>query len=346
MKTSSFTTALFLFLLLAFWGCKQEQGANDSSASSGELKTDAYATDPLPSWNDGAHKSAIIKFVSDAINEGSTGFIPIQDRIATFDNDGTLWAEQPVYFQLLFVIDRIKEMADDHPEWKEQEPYRSILEGNYKNVEAQGLKAIAQLVMTTHAGTSPQEFRKIVQDWMSYATHPKTGKPFNQMTYQPMLELLEYLRAHDFKTFIVSGGGVEFLRAWAEVTYGIPPYQVVGSSIKTEWITDSNTVHINRLPELEFIDDKEGKPIGINRFIGKVPVFAAGNSDGDLQMLLYSDTKDPSMQLYLHHTDSIREWAYDKESHIGRLDKGLDEAARHGWLVIDMANDWNRVFPD
>lgn len=345
MRFKHITLSFLLISLMLTHGCKQEEKAGVSTEDSG-AKMSAQQPDPLPSWNDGAHKSAIIQFVSNAIKEGNTGFIPEQDRIATFDNDGTLWAEQPAYFQLFFAIDRIKEMSGDHPEWKEQEPYKSILEGRLDHLEAQGMEALIKLVMTTHAGMSPQEFRKIVQDWMAFATHPKTGKPFNQMTYQPMLELLEYLRANEFKTFIVSGGGVEFLRAWAEVTYGIPPYQVIGSSIKTEWINDSNTVHINRLPELEFIDDKEGKPIGINRFIGKVPVFAAGNSDGDLQMLLYSDTKNPSLQLYIHHTDSIREWAYDRKSHIGKLDMGLDEASKHGWLVIDMANDWNRVFPD
>ncbi|WP_224489190.1 HAD family hydrolase [Robertkochia flava] len=331
-------------LVLMVLSCKQESG--DAALEGSNEEATVASADPLPSWNEGAAKSAIIEFVTAATTEGSDGFIPVKDRIATFDNDGNLWAEQPVYFQLLFAIDRIKLMAEQHPEWKNEEPYKSILEGNLKNIEAQGMQGIVKLVMTTHAGMSPQEFRKIVQDWMAFATHPKTGKPYNQMIYEPMLELLNYLRDHEFKTFIVSGGGVEFMRAWAEVTYGIPPYQVVGSSIKTEFVIENGQAVIKRLPEMEFIDDKEGKPIGINRFIGKIPVFASGNSDGDLQMLLFSDSRDPSFQLYLHHTDSIREWAYDRDSHIGKLDKGLDEALARGWTVIDMANDWKTVFPE
>ena len=342
---SSLLFSLCMCILPFAIACKQQSSTEEEIMNTNDEAT-VVSADPLPAWNEGPTKKAIIDFVTAATTEGDAGFIPEKDRIAAFDNDGNLWAEKPVYFQLLFAVDRIREMAPDHPEWKNQEPYKSILEGNMKDLEAQGMEGILKLVMTTHAGMSPEEFRKTVQDWMAYATHPKTGKPYNQMVYEPMLELMNYLRDHEFKTFIVSGGGVEFIRAWAEATYGIPPYQVVGSSIKTEFLIEDGQAVIKRLPEMEFIDDKEGKPIGINRFIGKIPVFASGNSDGDLQMLLYSDSRDPSFQLYLHHTDSIREWAYDRESHVGSLDKGLEEATARGWSVIDMAKDWKTVFPE
>lgn len=301
--------------------------------------------DPLPSWNEGAVKTAIIEFVTSAVTEGNPGFIAVEDRIATFDNDGNLWAEQPAYFQLLFAIDRIKDMAADHPEWKGQQPYQAVIDGDMQTLMASGMQGIETLVMTTHANSSPEEFQDEVRQWMATAKHPRTGKPYNQMIYQPMLELLDYLRDQQFKTFIVSGGGVEFMRAWVEEAYGIPPYQVVGSSIKTTYEYREGKAGIRRLPELEFVDDKEGKPVGINRFIGKRPVFASGNSDGDLQMLLYSDAADPGFQLYLHHTDSVREWAYDRDSHIGQLNVGLDSARSRGWTVIDMKKDWKHVFP-
>lgn len=343
-RTVNAIPLIFISILLLH-SCKQgtrEQGEKDP----GDAMAEQIAIDPLPSWNEGTARNTIIDFVEAATTEGGPGFIPEADRIATFDNDGTLWAEKPVYFQLLFAIDRVKTMAPDHPEWKTQEPYRAILENDMESLQEQGMKGIATLVMTTHAGMSPEEFQKIVQEWMSVAQHPQTGKPYDQMVYQPMLELLNYLRANKFRTFIVSGGGLEFLRSWAEVTYGIPPFQVVGSSIKTEFVQEDGNYKIKRLPEIEFVDDKEGKPVGINRFIGKVPVMAVGNSDGDLQMLLYSATKQPSLQLYVHHTDSVREWAYDRQSHVGQLDKGLDTAAARKWTLIDMANDWNRVFPE
>ncbi|THD65673.1 haloacid dehalogenase-like hydrolase [Robertkochia marina] len=333
-----------IFSVLLLFSCKQETNSNSPILSPAQEA--ANAADPLPSWNEGNARNIIMDFVEAATTEGGPGFIPEEDRIATFDNDGTLWAEKPVYFQLLFAIDRVKTMAPDHPEWKTEEPYRAILENDMESLKDQGMKGIATLVMTTHAGMSPEEFQKIVQEWMSVAQHPETGKPFDQMVYQPMLELLNYLRANKFRTFIVSGGGLEFLRSWAEVTYSVPPYQVVGSSIKTEFVQENGRYMIKRLPEIEFIDDKEGKPVAINRFIGKVPTIAVGNSDGDLPMLLYSATKQPSLQLYVHHTDSIREWAYDRKSHVGQLDKGLDTAAVRQWTLIDMANDWNRVFPE
>lgn len=338
--------SLAIALLIFFVSCKQEQKANSLPDRKAATSTEAEIADPLPSWNEGTTKQAIIDFVTATTTAGSAQYIAIEDRIATFDNDGNLWAEQPAYFQLLFAMDRIKDMAGEHPEWKDEQPFKAVLENDLEALSAEGLNGVLTLVMTTHAGMDPEGFKNIVSNWMKTARHPKTGKPYNLMIYQPMLELLEYLRSHEFKTFIVSGGGVEFMRAWVEDAYGIPPYQVVGSSIKTEFTIENGQPVIRRLPELEFIDDKEGKPIGINRFIGKIPVFASGNSDGDLQMLLYSDTRDPSFQLYLHHTDSIREWAYDRESHIGKLDKGLEEAKARGWTVIDMAEDWKQIYPE
>ena len=304
------------------------------------------AVDALPSWNPGATKSAIVDFVEDVTDPNSPNFVPPADRIATFDNDGNLWSEQPLYFQLIFAIDRVKALAPDHPEWQEQQPFKAVLEDDRAALLESGEHGILELVMATHAGIAPDEFQQTVQEWLKTARHPRFDQPYNKMIFQPMLELLEYLRAHDFKTFIVSGGGIEFMRAWVEEAYGIPPEQVVGSSVKTEFVMEDGKASIRRLPEIDFIDDKAGKPVGINKFIGKRPILASGNSDGDLQMLQYTAGGDgPKLMLYLHHTDSVREWAYDRDSHIGRLDQGLDEAAEHGWTVIDMAKDWNTIYP-
>lgn len=306
----------------------------------------AQAADPLPSWNEGKSKQSIIEFVEAVTKEGSPDFVPPPERIATFDNDGNLWAEQPMYFQLFFAVDRIKELAPQHPEWKTEEPFASILKGDTKGALAGGMKSVGEIVMASHAGMTTEEFEEIVTDWVATARHPVTKRPYTEMVYQPMLELLDYLRANDFKTFIVSGGGIEFMRPWTQSVYGIPPEQVVGSSIKTEFaMQDGNPVLI-RLPELNFIDDKEGKPIGINSHIGRRPIIASGNSDGDLQMLQYTAAGDgPSLMLYLHHTDAEREWAYDRDSSIGKLDKGLDEAQEKGWTVIDMKQDWKVIYP-
>ena len=302
--------------------------------------------DPLPSWNQGKTKSAIIDFVEDVTNPSSPNFINVADRIATFDNDGNLWSEQPMYFQLFFAIDRVKQMAPDHPEWKSKQPFKAVLEDDIPSLLASGEHGLLELVMATHADLTTEEFAGIVKDWLSKSTHPRFNQPYNKLIYQPMLELLDYLRANDFKTFIVSGGGVEFMRAWVEEAYGIPTDQVVGSSIKTDFDYNDGKPVIRRLPQLDFIDDKEGKPVGINKFIGKRPVFASGNSDGDLQMLQYTaGGKGRRFMLYLHHTDADREWAYDRDSHIGRLDKGLDEAEINGWTVIDMKQDWKVIYP-
>jgi len=303
------------------------------------------AQDPLPSWNDTAPKQAIIAFVEKVTKEGSPDFVPVPERIAVFDNDGTLWAEQPLYFQLLFALDRIKALAPQHPEWKDQEPFASLLKGDVKAALAGGEGSLGKIVMATHAGLTTEEFEKSVNDWIATAKHPKTGKLFTEMIYQPMRELLAYLRANDFKTFIVSGGGIEFMRPWVERTYGIPPEQVVGSSGGLKYEVRDGQPVIVKLPELVLNDDKEGKPVGIQRHIGRRPIAAFGNSDGDLQMLEWTAAgSGPRFCLYLHHTDAEREWAYDRESHIGKLDKGLDEAKAKGWTVVDMKDDWKRVF--
>ena len=302
--------------------------------------------DPLPSWNNGQTKSAIMQFVDRVTDQDSPDFVPISERIAVFDNDGTLWSEQPAYFQLLFVIDRVKALAPEHPEWKTEEPFASVLKGNMKGVAASGKKGLMELVAATHAGMTTDEFAKIVSDWIKTARHPTTGKPYTEMVFQPMLELLDYLRANDFKTFIVSGGGIEFMRPWTEKIYGIPPEQVVGSSLKMEYDLRNGKPVLVKLAEIDLVDDKAGKPVGIQSHIGRRPIFAAGNSDGDYEMLRWTTAgAGPRFGLIVHHTDAAREFAYDRDSPFGRLDKALDEAPRRGWTVVDMKEDWNIVYP-
>ena len=308
--------------------------------------TTSFKIDPLPSWNEGKTKAAIIDYIKDVTNKESANFIPEIDRIATFDNDGNLWSEQPAYFQLFFAMDRVKELAKDHPEWQNKQPFKAVLENDMKTLIASGEKGIMELIMATHAGITTDEFELLVKNWLETAQHPRFNKPYNQLIYQPMLELLDYLRTNDFKTFIVSGGGIEFMRPWVEEAYGIPKDQVVGSSIATEYDYNNGSPVIRRLSKIDFIDDKAGKPVGINKFIGRKPVFASGNSDGDLQMMQWTDSNPyKSFQLYLHHTDADREWAYDRESHIGQFNKGLDEALEKGWTIIDMKNDWKTIYP-
>jgi phosphoglycolate phosphatase-like HAD superfamily hydrolase len=310
------------------------------------LALSAQAADLLPSWNDGPAKQAIFEFVKATTDKASPNFVPPEERIATFDNDGTLWAEQPMYFQFFFALDRVKALAPQHPEWKDQEPFASLLKGDVKGALAGGERAMAEIMMATHAGMTTEEFAQIVKDWIATAKHPKTGRLYTEMVYQPMLELLAYLRANGFKTFIVSGGGIEFMRPWVEKVYGIPPEQVVGSSIKTKFEMRDGKPALVRLPEVNFIDDGPGKPVGINSHIGRRPVAAFGNSDGDLEMLQWTAAgSGQRFCLYVHHTDAEREWAYDRQSHIGKLDRGLDEAQAKGWTVVDMKNDWKRVFP-
>ncbi len=302
---------------------------------------------PLSSWSDSASKSAIINFVEKISTPGAANYILPTERIAVFDNDGTLWAEQPIYFQLAFTIDRIKSLAPKHPEWKDNEPFRSVLSGDIKTALAGGEKNIAAMVLATHSGMSTEEFELIVNDWIKTAKHPKTNKPYTEMIYQPMLELLRYLRESGFKTYIVSGGGVEFMRPWVERVYGIPPEQVIGSRGKLKFEMRGGRPALLKLPEIDFIDDGSGKPVGIQQLIGRRPVLAFGNSDGDLQMLQWTAAGDgPRLPVYLHHTDAEREWAYDRNSHIGKLDKGLDEARSRGWVVVDMKADWKSVFAE
>ena len=343
MNVKLSVTRLFTFcLLLAFLtACKQEPFKET------ELTTvqTSENSDPLPSWNDGVSKNAIISFVKDVTTEGSANFIPVVDRIATFDNDGTLWSEQPAYFQLFFTMDRVKQLSANHPEWKDKQPYKAAIEHDLKMLMQQSDKALFDMVTEVHGNVTAEEFDKLVNDWIATAKHPTKDVLFTDLTYKPMQELLDYLKANDFKLFIVSGGGIEFMRAWAEGVYGIPDDQIVGSSNKTEFDYNNGNPVIRLLPELEFMDDKTGKPVGINKFIGRKPVFAAGNSDGDLQMLQYTaSNKYKNFELYVHHTDSIREWAYDRKSSIGTLNKGLDEADEKGWTVVDMKNDWKTVY--
>jgi len=306
----------------------------------------ACAADSLSSWNDTAPKKAIVAFVEKVTKEESPDFVPVAERIATFDNDGCLWSEQPMYFQAFFIFDRIKQLAPQHPEWKDKEPFASVLKGDFKSALAGGEHALIEMGMATHAGTTTEEFEKIVTDWITTAKHPKTGRLFTEMVFQPMIEVLSYLRANGFKTFIVSGGGIEFMRPWAERVYGIPPEQIIGSSIKTKFEMRDGQPVLVRLPEINFVDDKAGKPVGIQMHIGRRPIFAFGNSDGDLQMFQWTAAgQGPRFIGIVHHTDAKREFAYDRKSSIGRLDKGLDEAQVKGWTVVDMKKDWKRVFP-
>jgi phosphoglycolate phosphatase-like HAD superfamily hydrolase len=306
----------------------------------------AQAVDSLSSWNDGRAKQVILAFVAQVTSPGSPDFVPPAERIAVFDNDGTLWSEQPVYFQVLFALDRVKALAPQHPEWKDTEPFASLLEGDVEAAMAGGMKSVAEIIMATHAGMTPAQFETVVGDWISTARHPMTKRFYTEMVYQPMLELLAYLRANGFKTFIVSGGGIEFMRPWAETVYGIPPEQVIGSSIKVKYEMRDGEPVLVRLPEIDFFDDKEGKPVAIHQQIGRRPIAAFGNSDGDLQMLQWTTAGQGSrFALYVHHTDDEREWAYDREAGMGRLDKGLDEAQAKGWTIVDMKQDWKVIYP-
>ncbi len=322
-----------------------------SPSQQGELqtkKTDTSSTgkDVLPSWNNTYIKKSIIDYVTAVTKEGSPDFIPVADRIATFDNDGTLWSEQPAYFQLFYALDKIKALAPQHPEWKTRQPFKAVLENNMGELMKQGEKGLLQVVAVSHAGMTTDEFDLSVKQWIDTAQHPVKHKLYKELVYQPMLELIQYLQANQFKVFIVSGGGIDFMRAWAENVYGIPKDQIIGSSIKMKYEYNNGNPTITKLPELDFIDDKDGKPAGIAKYIGRKPVFAAGNSDGDLQMLQWTASNSfKNFELYIHHTDSIREWAYDRKSHIGTFDKGWDEAIAKQWAIADMKNDWRIIYP-
>jgi phosphoglycolate phosphatase-like HAD superfamily hydrolase len=304
-------------------------------------------SDPLPSWNDGVVKKSITDFVARTTTPGEPDFVPVPERIATFDNDGTLWAEQPAYFQAAFAFDRIRALAPQYPKWKTQQPFKAVLDKDMKALSAAGEKGLLQIIAATHTGMTVEAFHQTVLDWVATARHPRFNRPYTDLVYQPMLELLAYMRANGFKTFIVSGGGIEFMRPWVEKVYGIPPEQVVGSSGVTEFrIGKDGKPVLAKLAKVEFVDDGPGKPVGINRFIGRRPVFAFGNSDGDLQMLQWTAAGGGARFMgIVHHTDAEREWAYDRKSHVGKLDKALDEGIKRGWTIADMKRDWRVVFP-
>lgn len=312
----------------------------------GALSAHSQSQDPLPSWNVGSNKKAIIDFVTRTTSAEHDDFIPAKMRIAAFDNDGTLWSERPLYFQAIYIFDRIEELAPAHPEWQQTEPFASVLRGNLQAALSGGEKALLEMAMATHAGVTVSEFSESVSRWLETARHPESGKPYTAMVFQPMLELLDFLRANDFKVYIVSGGGIDFLRVFAEEVYGVPPEQVIGSSIKAKYEIRDGIPVIVKQPEIDFIDDKAGKPVGINRYIGRRPVLAVGNSDGDFEMLEWTAGGDgPRLAMLVHHDDDTREWAYDRESHIGRLGRGLDEGPQRGWKIISMKNDWSRIYP-
>jgi len=330
------TAVMMVFSVLIIAGCAQPVAPPTVTNAN-----------PLPSWNDTENTIAIIDFVSRVTDPAGPDFVPEAERIAVFDNDGTLWSEQPMYFQLFFAIDRVKALAPEHPEWTTTQPFQAVLEDDIEGVLAAGEHGLIELVMATHAGMTTAEFEAVVTDWIATARHPTTGRLFTDMVYQPMLELLDYLRTNGFKTFIVSGGGIEFMRPWTSAVYGVPPEQVVGSSIVTEFEMRDGVPVLVRQPKLFFIDDKGGKPVGINSHIGRRPIAAFGNSDGDLQMLQYTTIgNSPGLGVYIHHDDAEREWAYDRESHIGRLSEGLDQAPERGWLVISMKDDWRTIYPE
>ena len=306
----------------------------------------ASAADPLPSWNETGPKQAIIRFVDAVTKEGSADFVPVPERVATFDNDGTLWSEQPMYFQLAFALDRVNALAAQHPEWTRRQPFKGILEGDMQAVVAAGEKGLLEVIAATHVGNTTEEFEKIVTDWIATAKHPKFDRPYTDLVFQPMLEVLDYLRDNGFQTWIVSGGGIDFMRPWAEQVYGIPPWQVIGSQIEVTYDDKDGPPRFDREPEIFFVDDHAGKPVGILRHIGREPAIAFGNSDGDYEMLEYvTHGAGPDLGLIVHHTDATREWAYDRDSRVGTLARALDAAPEEGWIVIDMAKDWARIYP-
>jgi phosphoglycolate phosphatase-like HAD superfamily hydrolase len=333
--------------LLAFFAsaCSDRSPSADSGAEAASSAGQAVRADPLPSWNEGATKDAIVAFVARVTAENEPDFVPPAERIATFDNDGTLWVEQPIYVQLAFALDRVRTLAPQNPTWRDTEPFKSVLEGDVQRALATGERGVGELMAATHAGNTTQEFEGIVSRWIATARHPRFDQPYTQVVYQPMLELLAYLRANGFKTFIVSGGGVEFMRPWVEATYGIPPEQVIGSRAKLEYEVRGGVPRINRLATVDFVDDKAGKPVGIQQSIGRRPIAAFGNSDGDFEMLEWTTSgPGPRLGLLVHHTNADREWAYDRNSHIGTLARALDEAFARGWVVVDMKEDWKIVY--
>ncbi len=319
--------------------------ASSAAGALTNMQSALAQADPLASWNDGQAKQSILNFVAAVTQENSPEFVATSQRIATFDNDGTLWIEQPMYVQLAFALDRVKKLAAMHPEWREKQPFKAALDNDLTTLAATGERGLLELIMVTHAGQTTEEFERVVTEWLLAARHPRFKKPYTDLVYQPMVELLAYLRANGFKTFIVSGGGIEFMRPWTERVYGVRPEQVVGSSVKTRFQMRRDIPVIFRLPEMNFLDDGPGKPVGINEHIGRRPIAAFGNSDGDLEMLQWT-TKAAGRRLGLivHHTDGEREYAYDRQSKIGRLDRALDAAQLNGWTIVDMKRDWHRIF--
>lgn len=328
----------FIFILNS--GCSKNNSLQKDSSTTSNI------SNPLPSWNETDHKKAIINFVEKVTKEGSSDFVPVAERIASFDNDGTLWSEQPMYFQLIFTFDRIKAMAPEHSDWKNKQPFKAVLEDDIKTVLESDPALIDNLVMTVSADYTSDEYAKIVKDWIDTAKHPETGKLYSEMVFQPMLELLAYLRSKGFKTYIVSGGSVDFMRPWAEKVYGIPPEQVIGTSFKMKFEIRNGKPVVVQIPEIFLKNDNAGKPIAIYQYIGRRPIASFGNSDGDLQMMQWT-TGGSGLRfaLFVHHTDAEREYAYDRNSPYGRFDKALDEANAKGWTVVDMKNDWKFVYP-
>jgi phosphoglycolate phosphatase-like HAD superfamily hydrolase len=306
----------------------------------------AEAADPLPSWNDTAPKKAILDFVAKVTKEGSPDFVPVPERVATFDNDGTLWCEMPMYTEVVFALDRVVALAPRHPAWKDRQPFKAVLENDHKAVVDAGIKGLSEILLATHTGMTIPEFEATVSGWLKTHKHPRFDRPYTELVYQPMLELLAYLRANGFKTFIVSGGTTNFMRPFTERVYGVPPEQVVGTGFRTKFVRDGAKTTIAIEPAVDLIDDGPGKPVGIGRYIGRRPVMAFGNSDGDYEMLEYTTMeKGPRFGLIVHHTDAEREYAYDRKSFVGRLDKALDAAPERGWVVISMKDDWATIFP-
>ncbi len=305
------------------------------------------AEHPLPSWNEGPAKNAILDFVAAVTDKNGKDYVAPAERIATFDNDGTLWLEYPMYTQALFAFDRVKELASQHPKWKTTQPFKGVLEGDMKAVGASGMKGLMQIIMATHSGMTAAEFEQEVSNWLATTKQKKFDRLYTELVYQPQLELLDYLRANGFKTFIVSGGGMEFMRPFSEGAYGIPPQQVVGSSVVAEFQVKDGKPALVRMPKIDFINDKAGKPVGIYEHIGRRPILAFGNSDSDMQMIEYATAGEGRrLGLFVHHTDAEREYAYDRKSHVGTLNKALDQAGANGWIIVSMMTDWKTVFPD
>jgi phosphoglycolate phosphatase-like HAD superfamily hydrolase len=327
------------FSMLVFSGCKPKEASQKVSLSANDL---------MPSWHDQKIKKRIIEFVNASVDSNLTSFVPPADRIAVFDNDGTLWSEQPFYFQLAFIFDKVKAMAPQHPEWKNKAPFNFLLNNDVKAVLKGGEKSLLTLAAVTHSGITENYFKQGVKEWIDTAKHPVSGRRYVDMVYLPMLELLQFLRNNGYKTYIVSGGGIDFLRAWSEQVYGIPPEQVVGSSLKAKYVWENNIPQIEKLPEMNFVDDGPGKPVGIYQHIGKVPIIAVGNSDGDYEMLQYTTFSKgyEKLAILIHHTDNEREFAYDSLSHIGKLKRGLQDATSNRWLLVDMKKDWKKVFAE